>query len=56
MEKSLQRSRPFHADFPACQARSSQGTYWITSPSRRTRKCAETRTPASPAKYGCAPG
>jgi hypothetical protein len=27
---------------PACQARFAQGTSWINSPLRRTRKCADT--------------
>src|SRR6266704_3268474 len=40
--KSLQRSRPCQLDGPACQARFAQGTNWISSPSRRSRKCADT--------------
>ncbi len=45
------RARP---DAPACQARSSQDTNCSTAPSRRTRKCADTRRPRMPSKYGCA--
>ena len=42
IEKSLQSSRPRQRDAPACQARSSHETNCSSSPSRRTRKCAET--------------
>src|SRR5687768_11963605 len=55
-EKSLQRLRPRQADAPACHARRSTGTNCTSSPSRRIRKCAETRMPWISAKYGCSRG
>ena len=42
-EKSLQRSRPHHCDSPACQARLEHGTNCSSAPSRRIKKCDETR-------------
>src|SRR5207244_5350839 len=54
MLKSLQRSRPFHCEAPACQARMPQATNCVTDPSRRMTKCAETSSPAMSRKYGCA--
>jgi hypothetical protein len=50
-DQSLQLSRPRHEDTPACQARSSQPTNCRISPSRRTKKCAETCSPRRPSKY-----
>jgi hypothetical protein len=38
---------------PACHARWSVSTNCTISPRRRTRKCAETRKPASSANAGC---
>jgi hypothetical protein len=45
IEKSLQQSRACQLDAPACQARSVQGTNWISVPSRRINKWAYTRRP-----------
>ena len=45
IEKSLQRLRPRQDEAPACQARRSSATNWMTSPSRRMRKCDETFSP-----------
>src|SRR5688572_17022558 len=56
MEKSLQRLRPRQEEAPACHARRSTGTNWITAPSRRTRKWADTLRPQISRKYGCASG
>src|SRR5688500_14223359 len=55
-EKSLQRLRPRQREAPACHARRAGGTNCTSSPSRRTRKCADTRMPWIPRKYGCAAG
>src|SRR5439155_1009033 len=55
-EKSLQRLRPRQHDAPACHARRSTGTNCSSSPSRRTRKCADSCRVAMSRKYGCAAG
>ncbi len=51
-EKSLQPLRPSKQEAPACQARWSTPTNWVSRPSRSIRKCAETRSPASSAMNG----
>jgi hypothetical protein len=56
IEKSLQALRPRQLEAPACQARRWNGTYCTMRPSRRTSACAETRRPATWAKYGSASG
>src|SRR6266508_1099726 len=56
IEKSLQRSRARQLETPACHARRSTGTNCTSSPSRRMRKCDETRRSAISRKYGCASG
>ena len=50
IEKSLQRSRRAKWILPHATRASQHGTNWMSSPSRRTRKWADTRSPASPAK------
>src|SRR5579859_7739465 len=54
MEKSLQPPRPRQDEAPACHARRSIGTNCTSSPSRRIKKCAETRRSTIPRKYVCA--
>ena len=49
-EKSLHSSRPAQQDAPACQARASHDTNCSTRPSRRMKKCADTRKPRRPSK------
>ena len=52
-EKSLQPLRAPYCDFPACQARSPKGTYWLICPSRRMTRWAEAFRPSICLKYGC---